>query len=129
MSSAPRARSMSSSGACVSSSNDDMSRSATRGVVDAGRRQRRALQLVGELERAPRGGARGGLRLGCRGQAQEQPASEIVVIALVRLDDVAIEQRRLLVARAIAELDELAILHDRDRLARELPGGDARDRR
>jgi len=51
------------------------------------------------------------------------------MVALVRLDHVAVHRRGLPVAGVLAELDELAVLHDRDRLAGELPGGDALDRR
>ena len=65
------------------------------------------------------------LRLGRGGQAQEQPPAQLVVVALVGLDRVAVERGRLPVPHPLAELDELAVLHDRDGLARELPGRDA----
>src|SRR5271166_4378948 len=47
--------------------------------------------------------------------------------ALVGFDDLAIEARGLHVAGGLAQLDELAVLHHRDRLAGELSGGDALD--
>ena len=47
------------------------------------------------------------------------------MVALVGLDHVAVERRGLPVPRVLAERDELAVLDDGDRLARELAGGDA----
>src|SRR3989449_8350656 len=60
--------------------------------------------------------------LGRRREAQEERAAELVVVALVRLDHVAVQRRGLRVAGRLAEPDELAVLYDRDRLARELAG-------
>src|SRR3989442_1483913 len=94
----------------------------TEGVMDPRRRERRALELLRELERASRRPRRGGLRLGRRREAQEERAAELVVVALVRLDHVAVQRRGLRVAGRLAEPDELAVLDDRDRLARELAG-------
>src|SRR2546430_17526120 len=96
--------------------------SARRGVMDPRRREPRPLQLLGELERASRRPRGGGLRLVRRGEAQEQRPPELVVVAFVRLDHIAVHRRGLLVAGCLAELDELAVLDDRDRLARELAG-------
>src|SRR3989442_390181 len=86
------------------------------------RRVSRAPELLRELERASRRPRRGGLRLGRRREAQEERAAELVVVALVRLDHVAVQRRGLRVAGRLAEPDELAVLDDRDRLARELAG-------
>src|SRR5204862_327677 len=69
------------------------------------------------------------LSVGRRGEAQEQLAAELLVIALVGLDDVAIERGRLPVPRPLTELDELPVLDDGDGLARELTGGHALDGR
>src|SRR4029078_8433518 len=103
------------------------SSSAPGGVMDPGRRQRLALQLVGQLDRTARRTARRRLSLGRGGQAQDQPPPQLVVVALVRLDGVAVERGRLPVPHPLAELDELLFLNDGDRLARELTGGDALD--
>src|SRR3989454_281491 len=86
--------------------------SAARGVMDPRRRERRALELLRELERASRRPRRGGLRLGRRREAQEERAAELVVVALVRLDHVAVQRRGLRVAGRLAEPDELAGLDD-----------------
>src|SRR2546426_870624 len=119
--SAARPRSICPSGRRRRSPNSP-SGSAARGVMDPRRRERRALQLLRELERASRRPRRGGLRLGRRREAQEERAAELVVVALVRLDHVAVQRRGLRVAGRLAEPDELAVLDDRDRLARELAG-------
>src|SRR3989442_1490762 len=87
--------------------------SAARGVMDPRRRERRAPELLRELERASRRPRRGGLRLGRRREAQEERAAELVVVALVRLDHVAVQRRGLRVAGRLAEPDELAGLCDR----------------
>src|SRR3989475_3683133 len=87
--------------------------SAARGVMDPRRRERRAPELLRELERASRRPRRGGLRLGRRREAQEERAAELVVVALVRLDHVAVQRRGLRVAGRLAEPDELAGLYDR----------------
>src|SRR6267142_1904772 len=130
---AARPRSMEPSGPCRSAPNawreGSIASSAARGVMDAGGGEGFLLQLLGHGQRAPRRRLRRLLGLVGRGQAQEQAAAQLVVIALVGLDRVAIERRRLLVAHAIAKLDELAVLDDGDRLARELPGRHALDRR
>src|SRR3989449_8016913 len=119
--SAARRRSISPSGGGRRSPNSP-SGSAARGVMDPRRRERRALQLLRELERASRRPRRGGLRLGRRREAQEERPAELVVVALVRLDHVAVQRRGLRVAGRLAEPDELTVLDDRDRLARELAG-------
>src|SRR5437867_1550038 len=124
--SAARPRSISASGRRRRSPNS-LRGSAARGVMDPRRRERRPLQLLGELERASRRPRGGGLRLVRRGEAQEQRPPELVVVAFVRLDHIAVHRRGLLVAGCLAELDELAVLDDRDRLARELPGRHALD--
>src|SRR2546422_8553145 len=90
--------------------------------MDPRRRERRAPELLRELERASRRPRRGGLRLGRRREAQEERAAELVVVALVRLDHVAVQRRGLRVAGRLAEPDELAGLFDRDRPARGLAG-------
>src|SRR2546429_452458 len=105
---AARPRSIRPSGRRRSSPNSS-SGSAARGVVDSGRRERRPLELLRELEGAPRRPRGGALRLVRRGQAQEQRPSELVVVALVRLDHVAVHRRGLFVARRLAERDELAV--------------------
>ena len=48
-----------------------------------------------------------------------------MVVTLVRLDRLTIEASGRLVPGCLAELDELAVLHDGDRLPGELTGGDA----
>src|SRR5262245_37629009 len=75
--------------------------SAAGSVMDAGRRQRCLLQLLGQLQRALSGPARGRLRLRRVRQPQQERAPELVVIALVRLDHVAIEGGGLGVADAV----------------------------
>ena len=55
-------------------------------------------------------------------RSRSAPA-ELVMEALVRLDDVAVERGGDAVARPLAELDELAVLHHRDGLAGELARG------
>src|SRR5439155_22435148 len=82
----------------------DRGSSAAWRVVDAGRRQRDALELFRQVERATR--RRAGCRLRFRSgrEPQQEPSSELVVIPLVRLDHVAIERRRLLVTGPLAEL-------------------------
>ena len=65
-----------------------------------------------------------------RGREPEQErAAQLVVVPLVRLDHVAVHRGGLAIARVLAELDELPVLDDGDRLAGELPGRDALDRR
>ena len=88
-----------------------------------------ALELVGELERLPRRRRGRGLRLRRGGEAEQEHPAELVMVALVRLDHVAVHRRGLPVAGVLAELDKLTVLHDRDRLARELPCGHALHRR
>ena len=61
------------------------------------------------------------------GEAEQQPSAQLVVIPLVGLDRVAVERRGLAIAHALAELDELPVLHHRDGLAGELPGRHALD--
>src|SRR6185503_7086086 len=123
---AARPRSMELSGPCRSAPNawreGSITSSAARGVMDAGGGEGFLLQLLGQGQRASRGGRRRPLGLVRRGQPQEQPAVQLVVVALVGLDRVAVERRGLLVTDAVAELDELAVLDDGDRLARELSG-------
>src|SRR2546430_13378117 len=51
--------------------------SAARGVMDPRRRERRPLQLLGELERASRRPRGGGLRLVRRGERSEEHTSEL----------------------------------------------------
>jgi hypothetical protein len=51
-----------------------------------------------------------------------------VVVRLVGLDRPFVEERGLFVAALAAEPRERVVSHDRERLARELPGRDARDR-
>src|SRR5205814_8488868 len=104
-----------------------MAWSAPRGVVDAGRGEGFLLQLLGQGQRAARRRGRASLRLVGRGQAQQQPPAQLVVIALVGLDGVAVERGGGLVVHPLAELDELAVLDDRYRLPRELPGRDSLD--
>src|SRR5439155_188096 len=97
--------------------------SAAGGVMNAGGLDGRELDLFGQRHGA-RGGAAGGfLVVGRGGESEEQGAAEQVMEMLVRLDDIAIERGRDLVPRPVAELDELPILHDGDRLAGELPRG------
>src|SRR4029453_14379070 len=63
------------------------------------------------------------LRFRARRQLEQEGATELVMEALVRLDHIAVEPGGDPVARTIAELDELAVLHHRDGLAGELAGG------
>src|SRR5580698_3629610 len=51
------------------------------------------------------------------------------MVPLVRLNDVPIERRGRVVASARTEPNELVVAYDGERLARELTGGDAFDRR
>src|SRR5439155_27030163 len=81
--------------------------SAAWRVVNPGRRQRLHLQLLGELEGPSRHAPRRVPCLWRRREPKEEPAAEVVVIPLVRLDDVTIERGRRRVSRALAELDEL----------------------
>ena len=71
--------------------------------------------------------ARHRLGFGRDRQPQQQPPAQLVVVALVGLDRVAVERRGLPVPHPLAELDELPVLHDRDGLARELAGRHALD--
>src|SRR5262245_35026964 len=96
--------------------------SAAWSVVDAGRPERHALQLLGQLERPPRGAAGGLLGLVRRRVAEQEPAAQVVVVPLVRLDRVPVEPRGRRVPGRLTEFDELAILHDGDRLPGELTG-------
>src|SRR4029434_10733888 len=71
-----------------------------------------------------RGGAPGQLlRLVRYREAEEKGAPELMMEILVRFDDIAVEGGRHLVPCPLAELDELAVLHHRDRLPRELYRG------
>src|SRR2546430_11824559 len=105
--SAARPRSISASGRRRRSPNS-LRGSAARGVMDPRRRERRPLQLLGELERASRRPRGGGLRLVRRGEAQEQRPPELVGVAFVRLNHIPVNRRRLLVAGCLVERDELA---------------------
>src|SRR5262245_55316210 len=93
--------------------------------MDPGSLERGGLQLLRQLERARGRLAREVLRVRRRRVAQEQRPAQLVVEPLVRLDDVAVEGRRDTIPGALAELDELAVLHDRDGLTGELSGGHA----
>jgi len=93
--------------------------------MNAGRLQCSLLELLGQRERARRGSPRELLRLVGHREAEQQGAPELVMEVLVRLDDVPVERGGAAVPRPLAELDELAILHHRDGLARELAGRDA----
>src|SRR5262245_18189202 len=90
--------------------------------MDASGGERLLLKLVGQLERAARRTRRGLLRLLGRREPKQERAPELVVVPFLRLDHVTVHGGRLAVAGALAELDELPVLHDRDRLAGELAG-------
>src|SRR5688500_3655207 len=126
MARAARPRSISVSGMLTRSWNTrdsgSITPSAARRVMDAGGSERLLLQLVGELERALRRSRRRRLRLRRGGQPQQERAAQLVVVALVGLDDVAIKGGGVAVARTLAELDELPVLDDGDGFPRELPG-------
>src|SRR5262245_35693471 len=132
MTRAARARSMSASGRDISRANSDSDGSASisnranetgqrpsaaGSVMDPGSLERGGLQLFRQFERARRGLARQVLRVRRRRMAKEQRPAQLVMEPLVRLDDVAVERRRDTVAGTLAELDELAVLHDGDGLA------------
>src|SRR5262245_50401120 len=128
MQSAPRARSSSGSGPRTSSAKaraTSMAGSAARSVVDAGGGQGLVLELLRQLEGPPRRGGGHLLQLGRGGQRAEERPAQLVVMALVRLDDVAIQRGGVAIAGRLAELDELPVLHDGDGLTRELSGGHA----
>src|SRR2546425_12030416 len=97
--------------------------------MDPGRGERGALQFVGQLQGAPGRPARRRLGLRRRRQAQQQLPPELVVVALVGLDDVAIERGGVAVARVLAEVDELAGFYDGDPPPRETARGPAPPRR
>src|SRR5688500_17584127 len=124
MARAARPRSTAVSGVVTGSWNTrdsaSITRSTARRVMDAGGDERLLLQLLGKRQRALRRPRRGRLRLRRGGQPQQKRAAQLVVVALVRLDDVAVERGGIAIARALAELDELAVLHDGDGFPREL---------
>jgi hypothetical protein len=91
-------------------------------MVDARGGKRFGLELFRELQCPACGLTSGGLRGVSGSETQQQPAPQLVMVPLIRLDDVAIERGRLGIPRVSAELDELPVLHDRDRLSRELAG-------
>src|SRR5262245_49028969 len=103
--------------------------STPRGVVNPRGLQRPGLELLRQLERPPGRLASRRLSLRRRRVPEEESSTEVVVVALVGLDRLPIEPRRRLVPDRLAEVDELPILDDRDRLPGELSGGDALDRR
>src|SRR3972149_5952291 len=86
-------------------------RSTPRGVRNPGGPQGEGLELLGQLQGPRRGAAR--RLLGLRGgrEAQQEPPAQFVVVPLVLLDHVAVEGGRSVVACALAELDELPVLH------------------
>src|SRR5919198_4849992 len=91
----------------------------TGGVVHTHLGQRQMLQLFCQFQ-----GVCGSLPgpLLCfwsGGKTQEDVAAQPVMVALVWLDDIAIQSSRGLMAIGFAPLDELLVLHHRDRLARE----------
>src|SRR5262245_28650080 len=88
--------------------------------MDPGGLERGGLQLLRQLERARGRPPRQILRVGGGRVPEEQRSAQLVMEALVGLDDVAVEGRGGAVSGALAELDELAVLHDGDGLAREL---------
>src|SRR6266545_4984468 len=96
-------------------------------AVDAGGLERRLLELLRQRQR-PRGRAAGLLlRPARRGESEQERAAQLVVEVLVGFDDFSIESGSLRVPRPLAELDELAVLHHGDGLARELAGRDTLD--
>src|SRR5262249_58087185 len=97
--------------------------SAAGSMVDAAGTQGHHLELLGQLERAARCLARRVLGLRRGRVAEEEPSPQLVVVALVRLDRLPVETRRRLVAGHLAELDELAVLHDGGPPPRELARG------
>src|SRR5262249_52955995 len=101
----------------------------TGSVVDPGGLERHSLKLLGQLQRSPGGVPRRLLGRGRGRVPEEQPATQVVVVPLVRLDGVPVEPRGRRVASRLAELDELPVLHDRDGLPGELAGGHPLDRR
>src|SRR5262245_12074058 len=100
-------------------SSGDGNRAQAGGALGEGR------ELVGDGERVARRLGGEPLRFGGGAEPLEHGAAEAVVLDLLGLDDVAIEARRLVVAGALAEGDELGVAHLGDRLAGERPGGDA----
>src|SRR3989304_1292827 len=82
-------------------------------------------ELLGERKRSARSSPRFLLSLRRGREAKEERAPQLVVVALVGLDDVLVERGGGLVPRPLAELDELAVLHDGDGLPGELARGHA----
>lgn len=67
------------------------------------------------------------LRFGIDREFGEELHAEFMMEPLVGLDHLAIQPRGLFVAGLLAQLDELRVLDQRDRLAGELPGSDPLD--
>ncbi len=103
--------------------------SASGGARDPQPHPRDFLQLLGHLESLSRGCARPVTRIVRHRQTGEELAPELVVVLLVRLDDLAVEARGGLIAARDAEADELLVADDGQRLARELPRSDPLDGR